>query len=79
MCKYDNLGKFAKETFDLQGILYRWCTQDYVTVDNVPYVGYLTSNTSKLFVATGFGKWGMTNNTAAAKIITDLIIKGESP
>lgn len=76
---YDNLGKFAKETFDLQGILYRWSTQDYVTADNVPYVGYLTSNTSKLFVATGFGKWGMTNSTAAAKIITDLIVKGDSP
>jgi glycine/D-amino acid oxidase-like deaminating enzyme/nitrite reductase/ring-hydroxylating ferredoxin subunit len=76
---YDNLGKFAKETFDLQGILYRWSTQDYMTADHVPYVGHLTSKTENIFVATGFGKWGMTNSTAAAKIITDLITKGESP
>lgn len=76
---YDNLGKFAKETFNLQGILYRWSTQDYVTADNVPYVGYLTANTSNILTATGFGKWGMTNGTAAAKILTDLITKRESP
>lgn len=76
---YDNLSKFAKETFDLQGILYRWSTQDYITADNVPYAGYLTSKTSRVFTATGFGKWGMTNSTASAKLITDLLIKGESP
>lgn len=75
---YDNLGRFAKENLNLQGILYRWSTQDYVTADGVPYVGYLTSNTSKIFTATGFGKWGMTNSTAAAGIISDLITKGES-
>lgn len=76
---YENLAKFAKETFNLQGILYRWSTQDYVTADNVPYVGHLTSKTPNIYVATGFGKWGMTNSTAAAKIISDLITKGENP
>jgi glycine/D-amino acid oxidase-like deaminating enzyme/nitrite reductase/ring-hydroxylating ferredoxin subunit len=76
---YENLSKFAKDTFDLQGILYRWSTQDCMTVDSVPYVGYLTSKTSNILVATGFGKWGMTNSTAAANILTDLITKGESP
>lgn len=76
---YDNLGKFAKETFNLQGIMYRWSTQDYVTADDVPYVGHLTSRTSNIFVATGFGKWGMTNGTSAARIITDLITTGENP
>jgi glycine/D-amino acid oxidase-like deaminating enzyme/nitrite reductase/ring-hydroxylating ferredoxin subunit len=76
---YENLGKYAKDVFDLQGILYRWSTQDCMTVDGVPYVGYLTSKTTNILVATGFGKWGMTNSTAAANILTDLITKGESP
>ena len=76
---YENLGKFAKEAFDLQGILYRWSTQDYSTVDSIPYIGHLTSKTSNILVATGFKKWGMTNGTAAANILTDLITKGESP
>lgn len=76
---YENIANFAKETFDLQEILYRWSTQDCMTVDSVPYVGYLNSRTTNILVATGFGKWGMTNSTASAKILTDLITKGESP
>lgn len=42
--------------------------QDCITVDGVPYVGHLTSKTHNIYVATGFGKWGMTN--AIASIIT---------
>lgn len=76
---YENLSEFAKTTFDLQGILYRWSTQDYSTVDGIPYVGYLTSKINNVLVATGFKKWGMTNGTAAARILTDLITIGESP
>lgn len=76
---YENLGKFANETFHLQEILFRWSTQDCTTVDSVPYVGYLTSNTSNILVATGFAKWGMTNSTASARILTELITDGESP
>ncbi|MCB2290758.1 FAD-dependent oxidoreductase [Clostridium sp. CS001] len=75
---YENLCEFAKTTFNLQDVLYRWSTQDYSTVDEVPYVGYLTSKTDNILVATGFKKWGMTNGTAAARILTDLIITGES-
>ncbi|QAA30341.1 FAD-dependent oxidoreductase [Clostridium manihotivorum] len=75
---YDNLGKFAKDNFNLQSVLYRWSTQDCITIDNLPYVGLINSNTSRVFVATGFGKWGMTNSTAAAIIITDLIADGKN-
>jgi glycine/D-amino acid oxidase-like deaminating enzyme/nitrite reductase/ring-hydroxylating ferredoxin subunit len=76
---YESLANFSKENFNLDKILYRWSTQDCMTVDGVPYVGKLTSKTEDIFVATGFGKWGMTNGTAAARILTDHIIKGESP
>lgn len=76
---YENLSNFAKESFDLQGIIYRWSTQDYSTVDKVPYVGYLTSKTTNILVATGFRKWGMTNGTAAARILTNYITKEENP
>ncbi|MBK1813449.1 FAD-dependent oxidoreductase [Clostridium sp. YIM B02505] len=75
---YENLGKFAMENFNLESILYRWSTQDCVTVDSLPYVGYINSRTSNVLVATGFGKWGMTNGTVSAMILTDLITKGEN-
>jgi glycine/D-amino acid oxidase-like deaminating enzyme/nitrite reductase/ring-hydroxylating ferredoxin subunit len=76
---YETLASFAKENFNVESILYRWSTQDCMTADGVPYVGNLTSKTNNIFVATGFGKWGMTNGTVSASILTDLISKGNSP
>jgi glycine/D-amino acid oxidase-like deaminating enzyme len=32
-----------------------------------------------MYIATGYGKWGMTNSTAAAMILKDLINHEESP
>ena len=76
---YVNLENYAKENFKVEKFLYRWSTQDYITIDGVPYVGNLTSASKNIYVATGYGEWGMTNGTAAANIIRDIIVKGESP
>ncbi|WP_055669496.1 FAD-dependent oxidoreductase [Desnuesiella massiliensis] len=76
---YINLKNFAESTFNVNSFLYLWSTQDYITLDLVPYVGYITSSTENMYVATGYGKWGMTNGTAAAILLKDLIIKKESP
>jgi len=75
---YSNLIDWAKKTFRVVDIPYRWSTQDCMTLDGVPYVGQLTASSPNLYVATGFGKWGMTNSTAAAMMLTDLIVKGEN-
>lgn len=76
---YKKLEEFARENFPVKDILYRWSTQDYDTMDGIPYVGHLTAKTPHLYVATGFGKWGMTNGTAAAILLKDMIKKGTSP
>ncbi|HYF81455.1 MAG TPA: FAD-dependent oxidoreductase [Clostridia bacterium] len=76
---YESLVEYAHQHYDVQELLYRWSTQDYTTLDKVPYVGRLTSRTPNIYVATGFRKWGMTNSTASAMIIKDLIVKGENP
>ncbi|RQD75476.1 MAG: FAD-dependent oxidoreductase [Candidatus Syntrophonatronum acetioxidans] len=76
---YKNLIDFAKETYDVIDIPFRWSTQDYTTLDDVPYVGKITSKSSNTYVATGFRKWGMTNGTVSAILLKDLIVKGESP
>jgi Rieske Fe-S protein len=49
-----------------------------MTLDQIPYVGYFTEDTPNLYVATGFGKWGMTNSMASGMLLRDLIIKGDS-
>ncbi len=77
--RYENLLDFANQTFDVSEALYRWSTQDCMTLDGVPYVGNLTARNPNLYVATGFGKWGMSNSTASALILSDLITKGDNP
>ncbi|MEQ8201392.1 MAG: FAD-dependent oxidoreductase [Syntrophomonadaceae bacterium] len=76
---YSNLVKWARETFRVTAIPYQWSTQDCMTLDYIPYVGRLTRAEPGLYVATGFNKWGMTNSTASAIILRDLIVKGENP
>lgn len=76
---YEALIDFANNTFTVKDIPYRWSTQDYITLDEIPYIGHFTSDTPNMYIATGFQKWGMTNSMVSAFIIRDLIIDGESP
>lgn len=75
---YKTLIDFASNIFTIEDIPFRWSTQDCMTLDGLPYVGNFTSDTPNLYIATGFGKWGMTNSMVSAMILRDLIIKGES-
>jgi glycine/D-amino acid oxidase-like deaminating enzyme/nitrite reductase/ring-hydroxylating ferredoxin subunit len=76
---YEALIAFATDYFTVEDIPYRWSTQDCMTLDGVPYIGHFTSNTPNMYVATGYGKWGMTNSTVSAMLLTDLIVRGSSP
>lgn len=78
MDHYEALKKFTEENFKIVSIPYRWSAQDYVTLDKVPYVGRVTKNQHNVFVATGFKKWGMTNGTNAALLLTDIIMEKEN-
>ena len=57
----------------------RWATQDCMTLDEMPYIGSYSKSTKGLYVATGFGKWGMSSAMLSAKILTDLILGKENP
>jgi glycine/D-amino acid oxidase-like deaminating enzyme/nitrite reductase/ring-hydroxylating ferredoxin subunit len=76
---YEALIDFANDVFTVEDVPFRWSTQDCMTLDGLPYVGHYTSNTPNMYIATGFGKWGMTNSMASAIILKDLITKGKSP
>ena len=68
-----DLEAFAKAHYPKAQAQYRWATQDCMTLDGVPYIGRYGAHTQNLFVATGFGKWGMTSSMAAATLLCDLI------
>jgi glycine/D-amino acid oxidase-like deaminating enzyme/nitrite reductase/ring-hydroxylating ferredoxin subunit len=78
--RYDQLEAFLREHWPGAGeVEYRWSTQDYMPHDHVPYVGRLARRARHLYVATGYSKWGMTNGTVAAMILTDAIVGRRNP
>jgi glycine/D-amino acid oxidase-like deaminating enzyme/nitrite reductase/ring-hydroxylating ferredoxin subunit len=77
--RYRALEDFAREHWDVESVEYRWSAQDNATIDAVPYVGRLTPRSRRVFMATGFAKWGITGGTAAAMLLTDLILERENP
>ncbi len=77
--RYEALESWARERLSLSDPAYRWSAQDYVSVDGFPYVGRLTSDHERVFVATGFRKWGFTNATAAGVMIADAVAGRDNP
>ncbi|QHW34876.1 FAD-dependent oxidoreductase [Paenibacillus rhizovicinus] len=75
---YEELQKFAENHFRMKKISYRWSAQDLVTGDKIPFIGRITASSPNVYIATGFRKWGMTNATAAALLIKDLITENPS-
>jgi nitrite reductase/ring-hydroxylating ferredoxin subunit len=53
-----------------------WSAQDYTPDDELPFVGPILPGDRKIFVATGFDKWGMTNGAAAALALSGRILGG---
>ncbi len=64
--RYAALAEWATVHFGVTAFSYRWAAQDVSTPDHLPYIGRIDEN---LFVATGFGGWGMSNGIAASRII----------
>ena len=77
--RYGRVARFARRHFDVESIASRWSTQDYVTIDQVPYIGQLGAVDDDLYVATGFGGWGMSNGTAAGMMLADAVRGQENP
>lgn len=75
---YAALEEFARERFAVRSIEYRWSTQDHMSLDQVPYIGKLRRGSERLYVATGFNKWGMTGATVAGVLISDEILGREN-
>ena len=67
------LEAFAGEHYKGAEAVARWATQDCMTLDGIPYIGQYAKSTPDVYVATGFGKWGMTNAMVASEILSALI------
>jgi len=44
-----------------------WSAQDCMSLDSIPYIGQFSASTPNWYVATGFGKWGMTSSMVSTQ------------
>lgn len=72
-CRYEMLRRKAREMYPGCREVLRWSAQDCMTLDGLPYIGRFSGRKSGWYVATGFGKWGMTTSMVSARILTALI------
>ena len=76
---YDQLVRAAAEFYPESREVARWSAQDCMTLDGIPYIGRFSPQMKGVYVATGFGKWGMTSSMVSAMILTNLILGRRSP
>ncbi|WP_077325106.1 FAD-dependent oxidoreductase [Virgibacillus siamensis] len=79
MKHYQALEDFGEHVFGLKDIPYRWSAQDLTTLDKVPYIGEITTGQPNILIATGYRKWGMSNGTAAALLLRDIVLDKKNP
>ncbi|WP_374442949.1 FAD-dependent oxidoreductase [Epilithonimonas sp.] len=74
---FTNLENYVRQYFDVDVVKYSWSSQYYEPADGLPYIGKM-SGSSSVFTATGFRGNGMIFGTLASKIISELILTGNS-
>ncbi len=77
--RFDRLTGWVRDRFGVTAVDYRWAAQDTSTTDQVPYVGAFPGGDGRVWVATGFNAWGMSNGVMAGELLTALITGAAPP
>lgn len=78
--RWDALVKFAKEHMALEGEpKYKWSGQVMEPVDALAFLGRNPADETDTYIITGDSGTGMTNTTAGAMIVRDLILGRDNP
>ncbi|MGP1373379.1 MAG: FAD-dependent oxidoreductase [Almyronema sp.] len=76
--RYQRLEAYLQSHFGVTPA-YRWSTQDFISFDNLPYIGKLTPASNHTYVATGFSLWGMSKSILSAMLLTDTLLGVGNP
>ncbi|MGY5052349.1 FAD-dependent oxidoreductase [Streptomyces sp. 900105755] len=71
--RFARLSAWACDQFPGLRLTHRWATQDNDSTDSVPLVGPLHPGSRHVYVATGFGGWGLSGGIMAGRLISDLV------
>ena len=74
----DELRSWTDEHFAGARETHVWSAQDYTSHDFLPVVGPLPNSGGRIFVASGYRKWGMTNAIAAAHALSSTMLGGRN-
>jgi glycine/D-amino acid oxidase-like deaminating enzyme/nitrite reductase/ring-hydroxylating ferredoxin subunit len=77
--RWERLLTWTRERFPGADVVYRWAAQDNTTTDQVPFVGPFYPGAKRVYVATGFGGWGMSTGVMAGHLLAALITGSEPP
>jgi Rieske Fe-S protein len=75
----DDLVAWTQEHFPGAELTHSWSAQDYRSANRIPFVGWLPRGRGRIYLATGYDKWGMTNGVAAALSLSADLIGGNVP
>jgi glycine/D-amino acid oxidase-like deaminating enzyme/nitrite reductase/ring-hydroxylating ferredoxin subunit len=71
--RYDWLRRRTESLLPVGAEREHWSIQDCLSLDGLPYIGRFAPETPGWYVATGFGRWGMTGSMVAALTISEHI------
>jgi glycine/D-amino acid oxidase-like deaminating enzyme/nitrite reductase/ring-hydroxylating ferredoxin subunit len=71
--RFGALEEFARRHWDVDAVTHRWSAQDPMPWDHLPVIGQYAPRSSRLWVASGFMKWGLATGTFAGRLLADLI------
>lgn len=72
----EELRSWTAEHFAGARETHAWSAQDYTSHDFLPVVGALPNSGERIFVASGYRKWGMTNGIATALTLSSTMLGG---
>jgi nitrite reductase/ring-hydroxylating ferredoxin subunit len=71
--RLDRLAAWTREHSGVDEPAYHWAAQDNHSADRLPYIGPLHPRARHVYVATGFGGWGMSNGVMAGRLLAALL------
>ncbi len=70
---YERIRKSTLSHFSGVTVGKGWSAEDSESLDGIPYIGRVSGGKENVYVATGFGTWGMTTSMTSATLLCDLI------
>jgi glycine/D-amino acid oxidase-like deaminating enzyme/nitrite reductase/ring-hydroxylating ferredoxin subunit len=77
--RWVRLQNWARERFGVTEFRNHWSAQEVSSLDHVPFVGQMVPGSPRVLTATAFDGWGITNGTASAMMLRDLLTEVDNP